>query len=82
MRFKVGQVYQCTDDGRRAVVTQVRSDDREGLLRFGDNSAEEWFLWAELRQAGKSHLIGGPGLLVYHGCVVSAKRSFPIPGLR
>ena len=35
-RFQVGQAYVCIDDERMAVVTQVRSDGREGLLRFRD----------------------------------------------
>jgi hypothetical protein len=56
MRFQVGQVYECNIDGQLAVVSQVRSDEREGLLRFTDTSNEEWFLWAELHQAGKWHL--------------------------
>jgi hypothetical protein len=60
MRFKVGQVYECIDDGRQAVVAKIRGDGREGLLRFTDTGAEEWFLWAELHQAGKWHLKGGP----------------------
>src|SRR5208282_6668541 len=33
---------------------------RDGFLRFTDTSTEEWFLWAELHQAGKWHLMGGP----------------------
>jgi hypothetical protein len=56
MRFEVGQVYECIDDGRQAVVAQTRGDGREGLLRFTDTGGEEWFLWAELHQAGKWHL--------------------------
>lgn len=57
MRFKVGQAYECIDDGRKAVVAQIREDGREGLLRFLDTGTEEWFLWAELHQAGKWHQI-------------------------
>jgi hypothetical protein len=50
MRFNVGQVYERTADGRRAIVVGMRSEGREGLLRFVDTSAEEWFLWADFRQ--------------------------------
>jgi hypothetical protein len=59
MRFKLGQVYECIDNGRRAIVVQARSEGREGLLRFADTGGEERFLWAELHQAGKWHLLGG-----------------------
>jgi hypothetical protein len=58
MRFLVGQIYECIDDGRTAVVAEIRSDCREGLLRFTDTGDAEWFLWAQLHQAGKWHLRG------------------------
>ena len=41
MRFKIGQAYECIDNGRKAVVAQTREDGREGLLRFLDTGAEE-----------------------------------------
>lgn len=51
MSFAVGQAFECTVDGRRAVVAQIRDDGRSALFRFLDNGQEEWLLWAE--QAGK-----------------------------
>jgi hypothetical protein len=56
MRFSMGQVYECSDSGRQAVVAQVSEEGRAGLLRFLDTGGEEWFLWPELHQAGKWHL--------------------------
>jgi hypothetical protein len=47
MPFEAGQAYECTDNGRRAVAVQIRSDGREGLLRFLDSGDQEWFLWSE-----------------------------------
>jgi hypothetical protein len=44
MGFKIGQVYIHNADHRMAVVTQIRSDGREGLLRFQKTGKEEWFL--------------------------------------
>ena len=58
MRFSVGQAYECKTDGRKAVVVQTRHDGREGLLRFLDDSHEEWLLWAQLHQAGLWHQVG------------------------
>jgi hypothetical protein len=51
MRFNVGEVYERTDGSRTAIVTQIRSEGREGVLRFTDTGSEEWFLCAELHQA-------------------------------
>jgi hypothetical protein len=60
MRFAVGQVYENAS-GHRIIVTQTRSDGREGLIRLGgDDSREEWFLWADFNQANKWRLVGGP----------------------
>jgi hypothetical protein len=56
MRFGLGQVFECSEDGRQAIVTQVRNEGREGLLRFIEIGTEEWFLWVELHQAGKWRL--------------------------
>ena len=53
MRFNVGEVYDRTDGSRTAVVTQILSEGREGLLRFTDTGSEEWFIWTELHQAGQ-----------------------------
>jgi hypothetical protein len=41
MGFKIGQVYIHNADDRMAVVTQIRSDGREGLLRFQKTGKEE-----------------------------------------
>jgi hypothetical protein len=57
MSFSIGQVYQCAEAGSRgAIVSEVRSDGREGLLRFTDTGIEEWFVWDDFNQAGKWHL--------------------------
>jgi hypothetical protein len=65
MCFAVGQVYECVDNGRQAVVGQVREDGRVGLLRFLDTSWGEWFLWQELHQAGEWQMLtGGPRIAV------------------
>jgi hypothetical protein len=57
MGFSIGQIYQCAEVGsREAIVSEVRSDGREGLLRFTDTGTEEWFVWDELSQAGKWRL--------------------------
>ena len=53
MRFSVGQSYECKADGRKAVVTETRDEGRAGLLRFLDDGHAEWFLWAQLHQAGQ-----------------------------
>lgn len=58
MRFAVGQAFECTEDGRRAVVAQIRYGGRDGLLRFLDDSHEEWFGWMQLHQGGKWHWVG------------------------
>jgi len=60
MGFKVGQVYIEIADDRMAVVTQIRSDGREGLLRFAHTGKEEWFLWTEFQQSGKWRSFGAP----------------------
>ena len=61
MRFAVGQVYEYVDNGRQAVVGQVREDGRVGLLRFLDTSWGEWFIWQELHQAGEWRMLtAGP----------------------
>jgi hypothetical protein len=52
MGFNVGERYECVADGRKAVVAQVRSAGRDGLLRFIDTATEAWVLWADV-QAGK-----------------------------
>jgi hypothetical protein len=57
MPFSVGQIYQCIEKGsREAVVSELKSDGREGLLRFSDTGTEEWFVWDDFDQAGKWHL--------------------------
>jgi hypothetical protein len=43
MRFAFGQAYESVDGKNHAVVTQIRSDGREGLLRI-NGGREEWFL--------------------------------------
>jgi hypothetical protein len=58
MRFIIGQVYECIDDGRQAVVVDIKSDGRVGLLRFLGPGIDEWFIWHELHQAGKLRLLG------------------------
>jgi hypothetical protein len=57
-QFIVGQMWECTEDGRQAIVAGVRSDGREGLLRLVSSNSEEWHLWHEWQQAGKWHLKG------------------------
>jgi hypothetical protein len=52
MRFEVGQAYESKDGQHQAVVIEIRSEGREGLLRNYGGRAE-WFLWAELHQAGQ-----------------------------
>lgn len=44
MRFFVGQIYQHVDDGREAVVVEVRKEGQEALLRFA-NAGEDWALY-------------------------------------
>jgi hypothetical protein len=59
LRFITGQVYESVEDGHQIIVTQTRSDGREGLLRLGGaDSREEWFLWADFNQANKRRLVG------------------------
>ena len=58
MRFRVGQTYECSEDGRQAMVAEVRAGGREGRLRFLDDGHQEWFLWAQLHEFGKWKLIG------------------------
>jgi hypothetical protein len=60
MRFKTGQVYACVDNELRAIVTETRSQGREGLLRLVPGGSTEWVLWHQLHHAGKWHLQGGP----------------------
>jgi hypothetical protein len=60
MGFKVGQVYIHVADELMGVVTQIRSDGREGLLRFRDTGHEEWFLWTEFQQSGNWRSFGAP----------------------
>jgi hypothetical protein len=57
--FSVGQVYECTEDGRnrQAIVLQTRGEGREGLLRYVDTRGEEWVLWNEFEQADKWHRV-------------------------
>ena len=38
MRFKVGQVYENIDDGRSAVVAEIRNSGRVGLQRLTDTT--------------------------------------------
>ena len=59
MGFKVGQAYIRISDDRMAVVTQIRSGGREGLLRFADTGQEEWLFWIEFQQKGEWRIIGG-----------------------
>jgi hypothetical protein len=56
MRFEVRQLYNCVEDGRRAVVAQVRNEGREGLLLFSDTGGEEWLDFREFQQ-GKWQLL-------------------------
>ena len=60
MGFKVGQAFIHVADERMAVVTQIRSEGREGLLLFADTGSEEWFLWTEFQQAEKWRHFGAP----------------------
>jgi hypothetical protein len=64
MGFKIGQVYIHNADDRMAVVTQIRSDGREGLLRFQKTGKEEWFLWTEFQQSGKWRSFRAPSITV------------------
>jgi hypothetical protein len=58
MRFAVGQVYE-SDDGHKAIVTEIRDAGRAGLLRIdGDASRVEWCLLDDLHPPGKWHLVG------------------------
>jgi hypothetical protein len=57
MRFAVGQVYASVDGNNHAIVVQIRSDGREGLLRV-NGGREEWFLSAEFLLPGKWRLVG------------------------
>ena len=56
MRFELRQLYKCAEDGRRAVVAQVRNEGREGLLLFSDTGGEEWLDCREFQQ-GKWQLL-------------------------
>jgi hypothetical protein len=58
MRFIIGQVYECVDNGRQAVVADIKDGGRIGLLRFLDTEIKEWFIRQELHQAGKWRLLG------------------------
>lgn len=60
MPFTIGQIYNCTEDGRprQAIVLQTRNGGQEGLLRFIDTRIEEWFRWPAFDQAGKWHRNG------------------------
>jgi hypothetical protein len=53
MRFRVDDTYELANGRRTAVVIQIHSEGRAGLLRFTDTNLEEWLLWAELHQEGK-----------------------------
>jgi hypothetical protein len=53
MKFRLGDIYTFADGPAAAVVIQIHSDGRAGLMRFADTHAEEWLLWAELQQEGK-----------------------------
>jgi hypothetical protein len=53
MRFQVGERYELANGGRTAVVIQVHSDGRAGLLRFADTVLEEWVICTELHQEGR-----------------------------
>ena len=59
MGFTVGQAYVRISDDRMAVVSEIRSGGREGLLRFADTGQEEWLLWIEFQQKGEWRIIGG-----------------------
>jgi hypothetical protein len=58
MRFKIGQVYERSTDGAQAVIIDVRSEGRQGRLRFLHDRREQWFLWAQLHQFGAWRLLG------------------------
>ncbi len=55
MSFRLGQVYECTEDGRerQAIVLRTKGDGEEGLLRYVDTRVEEWVAWDEFKQAAK-----------------------------
>jgi hypothetical protein len=53
MAFKLGDTYEFGEGRRFAIVTQIHSDGRAGLMHFADTEVEEWLLWDELRQEGK-----------------------------
>jgi hypothetical protein len=53
MAFKLGDSYEFGEGRRFAIVTQIHSDGRAGLMHFADTEVEEWLLWDELRQEGK-----------------------------
>jgi hypothetical protein len=73
MCFAVGQAYESTTDGRKAVVTQIRSDGREGLLRIdGDASREQWFLSTDLNQNG------GEWCLIGLICPICGEKAKPL----
>jgi len=55
MRFNLGEVWESVDKNgvsRRAVVVAIDDERRRGRLYFDDTGDEEWFLWAQLTQAG------------------------------
>lgn len=56
MRFFVGQVYQCSGDGRQATVMQVRNEGREGLLQAKDTDSRAWCPY----EPSKWHLTSWP----------------------
>ena len=58
MRFAVGQTFECTVDGRQAVISEIREDGRVGRLRFLDTGQQQWVLWAQFHNTGKWLAIG------------------------
>ena len=53
MRFVVGQAFQCTVDGRLAVIEEIRDEGRAGRLRFFDREQTQWVFWAQFHNTGK-----------------------------
>jgi hypothetical protein len=53
MQFAVGQAFQCTVDGRMAVIDAIRDDGRAGRLHFLDTNQQQWVFWAQFHNTGK-----------------------------
>jgi hypothetical protein len=53
MAFEVGQVYE-DKNGQTAIVIDIRSGGREGLLRV-DGKHEKWFLYTDRQWQLRRH---------------------------